>query len=178
MNEFVRNRSEKDGIGRYCRPCHNLMTKEGWRRRRRGVQLQMKLDGDADAKKCPRCGEVKPKRAFVRNRSTTDGVGAYCRPCHNLVIKAQVEKLHGSRKNFLLKLRYGIDEDEFQRLVTLQDGMCAICKIRPAEHVDHDHETGKVRQILCFYCNRGLGKFKDDPERMERAIEYLAKDRL
>jgi len=55
-----------------------------------------------------------------------------------------------------------------------QRGRCAICRNtldRP--HVDHDHETGKVRGILCPNCNVGLGHFASDPVRLRRAIAYV-----
>lgn len=81
--------------------------------------------------------------------------------------------MHGSSKSFLLKHRYGIDEAEWDRLQEAQNGVCAICKLQPAEHVDHCHGSGKVRGLLCFNCNGGLGRFQDDPAVMERAIEYL-----
>jgi hypothetical protein len=61
-------------------------------------------------------------------------------------------------------------------MIEAQGGLCAICAgplDRP--HVDHDHETGKVRGILCFNCNAGLGKFKDSVEIADAATEYLRK---
>lgn len=54
-----------------------------------------------------------------------------------------------------------------------QDGLCAICVQRPAEHVDHTHATGAVRGLLCFNCNGGLGQFRDDSELLDLAIDYL-----
>jgi hypothetical protein len=51
--------------------------------------------------------------------------------------------------------------------------LCAVCRQREAKHVDHDHETKRIRGILCFNCNRGLGKFGDDVELMGRAVDYL-----
>jgi hypothetical protein len=52
--------------------------------------------------------------------------------------------------------------------------MCAICHSAPAAHVDHDHATGKVRALLCFNCNGGLGQFKDNPEALHAAAYYVA----
>lgn len=128
-----------------------------------------------DVKRCPRCGETKPRDAFTRNPSNKDGLGSYCRPCHSIVSMEHADRLYGGHRNFLAKLRYGIDLEEIERLKAEQGGKCAICGKRPAKHVDQCHDSKKVRQILCFSCNRGLGKFKDSPLRMKRAIEYLSK---
>jgi hypothetical protein len=54
-----------------------------------------------------------------------------------------------------------------------QAGLCAICKTAPAEHIDHDHSTGKLRGLLCLNCNHGLGKLLDDIATLESAIQYL-----
>jgi hypothetical protein len=69
--------------------------------------------------------------------------------------------------------RYGITATQFDELLAKQGGVCAICGRENPEHVDHDHETGKVRGILCFNCNGGLGQFSDNTERLANAIEYL-----
>jgi hypothetical protein len=72
-----------------------------------------------------------------------------------------------------LKRRYGITEAQFDEMVNQQGGLCAACKKRPATQVDHDHQTGRVRGILCLNCNAALGAFKDDPRIVWAAIEYL-----
>ncbi len=59
----------------------------------------------------------------------------------------------------------------------VQGGMCAICGRAPKAgkhlHVDHDHDTGEVRGLLCFSCNVGVGNFGNDVDRLERTVEYL-----
>ena len=81
-----------------------------------------------------------------------------------------------------LKSRYGIDIDEYVRMETEQGNRCAICKGPPLPsaragaprlHVDHDHQTGKVRSLLCFKCNAMVGQCDDRIEVLEAAIEYL-----
>jgi hypothetical protein len=63
-------------------------------------------------------------------------------------------------------------------MLEAQGGVCAICRTAPAVHVDHDHETGAVRALLCFNCNGGLGQFKDNPEALHAAAYYVAFHRV
>jgi Recombination endonuclease VII len=68
---------------------------------------------------------------------------------------------------------YGIGADEFDELVVRQGGVCAICGRPDPEHLDHDHETGAVRGVLCFNCNGGLGQFRDSIDALRSAASYL-----
>jgi hypothetical protein len=63
-----------------------------------------------------------------------------------------------------------------QAMKMVQRGLCAICSNAKAEHVDHDHETGRVRGVLCPECNSGMGQLKDDPATLRRAADYLSGD--
>jgi hypothetical protein len=126
-----------------------------------------------ESKRCPACGEVKAREAFTKNRSAKDGLGTYCKPCHNHISRENAERLYGGRSNFHLKRRYGIDSVDVAWLRMRQNDLCAICEFKPAEHVDHDHATGDVRGLLCFNCNVGLGMFGDDVDVIRKAIEYL-----
>jgi hypothetical protein len=74
-----------------------------------------------------------------------------------------------------LKQRYGITLDEYFVLVESQQKACAICGVIPEVklHVDHDHETGRIRGLLCGSCNRAIGLFKDNVNLMLKAAEYL-----
>ena len=78
-----------------------------------------------------------------------------------------------------LKQTYGIGIEEVKQMFISQGGTCAICmdkfKSKRHMHVDHDHTTGKVRQLLCPRCNRGLGFFKDSDLLLQRAVEYVRK---
>jgi len=80
------------------------------------------------------------------------------------------------RNAYRMLQEYGISLEQFERLYLEQDGRCAICSDRMLNsdcHVDHDHEVGNVRALLCGSCNRGLGMFKDNIRRLARAIVYL-----
>jgi recombination endonuclease VII len=83
------------------------------------------------------------------------------------------ERLYGSSRHYHLRRRYGISSVEFDELVSQQGGVCPICNKPSPEHVDHDHKTRRVRGVLCFNCNGGLGQFGDDSERLARAQLYL-----
>lgn len=78
----------------------------------------------------------------------------------------------------LIRRKYGITKKQYDNLLQQQGGGCAICG-RTEEpdgrklSIDHDHNTGDVRGILCNNCNNGLGSFGDDIEGMHKAINYL-----
>lgn len=91
--------------------------------------------------------------------------GSRCRAC-------------ASRANHASHVRrtYGLDPAEYQALLEWQGGRCFICGQVPRSRrlaVDHDHETGEVRGVLCFTCNVGLGNFRDRPDLLDRAVHYL-----
>jgi len=76
-----------------------------------------------------------------------------------------------------LKRMYNITLEDFETLLKLQGKLCAICKEPKVLVVDHDHETEKVRGLLCYACNTGLGQFKDDPRLLDAAVLYLEDSR-
>ncbi|WP_184331858.1 endonuclease VII domain-containing protein [Rhizobium phaseoli] len=88
-----------------------------------------------------------------------------------------------AKRDGRLRTQFGIGSEEYDTLLAKQGGGCAICGERNADsrghrlHVDHCHDTGAVRGILCSSCNIGLGKFKDSVSRLDRAIEYLLESR-
>jgi hypothetical protein len=82
--------------------------------------------------------------------------------------------------------RYDLTVTQYETMLTQQQGVCAICRHEEtARHrsgtvrslaVDHDHETGEVRGLLCRECNRGLGAFDDNAALLESAARYLRKE--
>lgn len=72
--------------------------------------------------------------------------------------------------------RYGISLAEYEELLSTQNGGCAVCGQKDEWFnlaVDHCHGTNRVRGLLCSQCNRGIGLFRDKPELLEKAAEYL-----
>ena len=85
-------------------------------------------------------------------------------------------KSYMSRRDTILKNRYGIVEFDYDVLVAAQDNKCAICGTGPGKKrldLDHCHTTKRIRGLLCNNCNRGLGHFKDNPTLLVKAVEYL-----
>ena len=81
-----------------------------------------------------------------------------------------------SNHKYMIKHKFGLLEEEYNKLLLNQNNKCAICNeqtIGKYLHVDHCHETNKIRGLLCGNCNRGLGLFKDNPEFTAKATAYL-----
>lgn len=77
----------------------------------------------------------------------------------------------------LLKCQYNLSLDQYNELVVKQNNLCLICNNpethKPRLSIDHHHETGRVRGLLCHNCNAGLGHFKDSIEVLQSAINYI-----
>lgn len=158
-------------------------------------------------KRCKKCGEVKPFEQFYKAKGMSDGYRSECKACHSAQQKrwyaanreasiASVkrwqqenkEHLHAYRKeyrqrrkledrNAYLRRKFKITQADYEAILAMQGGGCAICGKAPGKislHVDHDHETGEVRGLLCVGCNNALGQFHDDQELLARAADYIA----
>lgn len=148
-----------------------------------------------ETKRCGRCKEWKPLTEYHKHRSTPDGLQNCCKDCNRTLCRERLRaKIRSGQARVEYKKRYkvkrwtkllnqyGITRAEYEELESKQDFKCAICEQPEARMykdalcrliVDHDHETGKIRGLLCYSCNLGLGCFKDDPERLKRAANYL-----
>lgn len=124
-------------------------------------------------KRCPDCGQTKSLTEFPRNRRSKDGRATYCKPSHNARTRASIRRTHGSSRHYHLKQRFGIGEAEVGAMIDEQGGVCKACGDRPATQVDHNHETGEARGILCLQCNAALGALKEDPRNIWAAVDYL-----
>lgn len=159
-DSFASNKSMKDGLQAYCRECAAAHYKK--QREAKGFTVRPKVDVPPGHKRCARCEEIKPHALWSRNARASDGLTAYCKACNAV-----------RDREWQLKRKYGLTEERYQAMLHEQVGRCAICLVAKAEHVDHDHETGRVRAVLCFNCNAALGHFKDRPDALRRAAAYL-----
>ncbi len=155
---------------------------------------------------CSKCGRRKPEDQFYLR---SDGrPRSFCKECYRIHNREQyqrhIDKRHeydaarGSgwerhpenREKYMsddrtahdkyLQRTYGITIEDFDAMLSSQDGTCAICDGTNSDSarnrrmtVDHDHDTGKVRGLLCFTCNTSIGKLGDTYAALQKAADYL-----
>lgn len=123
-------------------------------------------------KVCTKCGKEKPIESFNKDVTRTDGRYPQCKTCRK--DSRNPEKY----KNWELKKTYGITLDDFNTMMQCQHDCCAICSRNFSEVgvvpcVDHCHETGDVRGLLCRSCNTLLGQANDSIPTLLSAVSYL-----
>lgn len=139
-------------------------------------------------KTCTKCKREIPTDAFYRDRRRPNGRMSRCKQCKKAAYsrwyamhpdinqKRYKENRDRERDRHLIK-KYGIDGVGYASLLRRQGGVCKICGAKEPAHkrldVDHDHETGKVRGLLCATCNQLLGYAHDDLAVLAAAIKYL-----
>jgi Recombination endonuclease VII len=152
----------------------------------------------AGTKRCPKCQTTKPLSDFYFSKSR--GGGGYaglCKICSQAATIASAWKRlerdpdynarwHREHRRLLpehyrrreLKRRFGISLEEFDDILSQQGGVCALCQGPPRGRwkrfvVDHDHQTGRIRALLCLWCNSALGFAQDSPELLRSMAEYV-----
>ena len=135
-------------------------------------------------KECTKCGESKEltEFAFRKERGT---YRTQCNSCRFKMKKASILKRRSKEeeaartREYQLITKYGITGAEYEEMLEAQENCCDICGIHQDHvrhkrlYVDHNHDTGAVRALLCNMCNVGLGHFKDSIQFLENATNYL-----
>lgn len=154
-------------------------------------------------KRCQSCKERRPVADFNLSPKAANNAHRkdICRDCEKeekrKKRREQREEVQRKKRAYLLSLsfedrilaiaqdrfsryiqnRYGLSTKHHNEILQAQKGLCAICHNPPAEYdslvVDHNHITGVVRGLLCVSCNMGLGLFKDNPDALINAANYL-----
>lgn len=152
---FIRNHLLKEGVSLRSGPAGIRLHHKPTSEKRDALAREGK-------KYCVRCSSIKLMEEFADRVKSTDGKSYSCREC-----KSQYHTIK----------TYGIDKLEYAKMVLQQHGTCGICGINKcynrAWSVDHDHNTGEVRGLLCHKCNLMLGYAKDDIKILEAGIKYL-----
>ncbi len=169
---------KRSGRDRFCPPCFKLHRKTREQRQREKNAVRPESYYRELRKKCSQCEEVKSGDLFYKSGNMLDGLASLCRDCQKKYRKRNRARSDSerdtSRKRYLAK-KYGITYEDYDNIFSAQNGLCKIC-LKSSEKmlvIDHDHDTGKVRGLLCSKCNVGLGCFMDDRVAMRRAILYL-----
>jgi hypothetical protein len=146
-----------------------------------------------NVKICSTCRNSQSLDAFQKNRHRPDGLHSQCRSCVSAAGRAWRERNPEQKKATNRRWAeenaertfnatwgpFGFYYSDYLAMLEAQGGVCAICheSCRPGRRlsVDHCHATGRIRGLLCDWCNRGLGLFRDSPESLLRAERYLDK---
>ena len=141
-------------------------------------------------KVCVKCGIEKDVSLFSKGRQYKDGVRGTCKRCHTDYVmeyykKNPDKKAEKVRMNTYYKpnwKRHNLTEEAYKELVAKYEGTCHSCRDRKASHIDHDHECcdkafscgNCVRGVLCSQCNTALGLLAEDPEKVQRLLDYVS----
>lgn len=130
---------------------------------------------------CSICDVEKRLKQFYIQKTGKYGRSNKCISCAKKISKGHIEEnpnYKEKQRDSNLKRNYGIDINDYNKMFLDQEGCCAICKTHQIKldrklAVDHCHDTGKVRLLLCSACNTGIGFLKHDIGILANAIKYL-----
>lgn len=149
LDAFYKAKGTRDGLRGDCRDC--------FRARAKARYPLVREQAIERAKRWREENIDRFRETQRRNRSTPEG--------------------RRKQREYHLRSTFGITIERYEALLEAQGGACLICRAAPsanaALHVDHDHETGEIRGLLCVNCNQSLGQLRDDPDLLVRAVSYL-----
>jgi hypothetical protein len=151
LSEFYRQHTCRDGYRNDCKACFAARAKQWYAKNWEHAIAQVKAWQVANPER------VKATRKAARTRR------------------------RAIDRDARLQRVFGLTSSQYEAMLADQGGGCALCGRAPQPgrslHVDHHHETGVVRGLLCFRCNAGIGQFREDKLRLADAIVYLARGR-
>lgn len=146
-----------------------------------------------ETKICARCKQEKPLDQFCKNSQQRDGHNVYCKSCQKIInkkwrdnnpeyFKAYSKNYNDNNKLYIANKsminNHGISIEQKSAILKNQNNKCAICGkniglLGRDSHIDHNHETGKVRAVLCQRCNHLIGDCLESVDILNNAINYL-----
>lgn len=146
--DFYAKPSKRNGLRSACIECEKTRDKD-----------RRKYPCSENPQECVECGEVKPATEFTPCPGNKSGLRGECRACG---------RINQRRRN------YGITPETHLRMLASQNYECVCGKpITVSDHLDHCHETGRIRDILCPQCNTLLGYANDDPDTLRKHADNL-----
>lgn len=116
---------------------------------------------------CTGCKAFKPVAEFWKHKKGASGLCGRCKAC-----MAATSKANRAAMRHRAKTVYGLTLEEYDDLKS-RSNFCPICGSAEELHLDHNEQTGKVREFICGKCNRGLGMFNHNPELLMAAARYM-----
>ena len=186
-NCFSKDTRAADGLQCHCKECQSYEHKK---LRERDIERDI-----PETKKCRDCNKVLPASDFYKNKVNSDGLAPKCKTCHNASSleysrkkpdKARErrekwkndnpERHFSAQRKYLLK-QYNLTVEEYVDMLEERHQVCQVCgrqeRTVRSLPVDHCHQTGVVRGLLCSDCNKMLGMANDDPAILRKLVEYL-----
>jgi hypothetical protein len=155
LDEFKKDKRRPDGASSWCKPCAEKYAKAKNYPSKRGTKEAAK---------------ARRKRYVIKNRERVNAYNRNYRKDHKRPV------LPETSRDFHLRRAYGISLAEYESMLEQQGGVCLICGCSSLDrrfHVDHNHETGKIRGLLCHNCNVAIGLISDNPTVADRMAAYL-----
>lgn len=156
FNAFYRRKDNPKGVRSFCKSCIRLEDKKQREQYPEKRKQRIKQWHSLQSKSY-KIREANKNKEYRKNNP---------------------EKIKKMNRRKMLQTKYGMTISQYETLFNFQKGCCAICSRHKDNFkynlaVDHDHKTGKIRQLLCPSCNTGLGNFKDSEELLLNAVKYL-----
>jgi len=171
VEQFNKHKLGRFGLESTCKNCRQHAKDKRYVKKQEALRV------------CKTCGltATKPEELelFVVGKNNRFGRSPYCKQCRN---ESDKQKQHNNSLVRRCK-KFGITVEQYEQMIVQQENRCAICSKHYDDfngrgknfHIDHCHESGEVRGLLCSNCNTGLGQFKDNVKALESAIIYLNK---
>lgn len=151
LDQFARSTRAKDGLHTLCKACKAAQSRAWY--------------------------HATPERQKARNKRRYAEHGPAMRAAASRWFAENKARITEVRYRWRLRTAYGLTPEAYVEMVEAQRGLCAACGNPPHDNrglrIDHSHETGEVRGLLCHHCNVGLGHFDDSPERLRAVADYL-----
>ena len=140
-------------------------------RRRTSREKRKRRHSEMTSRWCYACQTEKSIDQFTR------AWAPYCQACTRVKKRERYVRAGGTDAAYAasLRFRYNMTMEQYQSRLDAQGGRCAVCRAEPRGrlHVDHDHSSGVIRDLLCEYCNHAIGKAQEDPARLRALADYL-----
>jgi len=151
IDQFHKRTGSIDGLRCDCKSCRKDKKVKNY---------------EKSTKKCSSCNIEKPNTEEffnIRNNGIRCRTRSLCKECH----KKSMRKAHLTR-------RYNMSQEDYELLYNLQQGKCRICdQFYEKLFIDHNHDSGEVRELLCNNCNSGIGYLKENIDFLKNAIKYI-----